>query len=137
MSDADRTPKLYHFTCKHSARVLGHDRCQLRPNRHVLLGVELVWLTTQPRPDRVKTGLTMDTIMCDRMQFRYRVTGGAVEPWIESTIRRSVMPKSMTSAQIDEFESDRDPEHWWISTDLVPARFDWTWNPSRPIWAVP
>jgi len=123
MSDSPET--LYHFTCRHSKSDIGTSNCLLRPMiRHPLLGCKVLWLTTEASPDRLSTGLTMDRINCDRMEYRYVVTDLAnCHPWLGSPERGAVSPKVLA-----DIESLGDPDHWWITDRPVRAKFDRSWQ---------
>ena len=117
---------LYHFTCKHSKADIGTSNCLLLPMiRHPLLGCKVLWLTTEPAPEREKTGLTMNHQRCDRMQYRYVVGDlSHCRAWIGSR-ERDQAPQAVVA----DLESFGDPEHWWIADAPVKARFDRSWSP--------
>jgi hypothetical protein len=78
----------------------------------------VVWLTTEPWPDREKTGLGMSLTKCDRMTYRYRITDDTLcRPWLLSDERGSVAPDIL-----HDLEDLGDPEHWWITPGPTPAR---------------
>jgi hypothetical protein len=110
--------RLFHFTCEHGREAIGR-RGELRSRmRHPLLGCDVVWLTSESSPDRESTGLTMRTITCDRMQFRYVVgDAGKCRPWIGSR-ERDAAP----AHHLADLERYGDPEHWWIASEPVKAR---------------
>jgi hypothetical protein len=118
---------LYHFTCRHSKSDIGTSNCLLRPMiRHPLMGCKVLWLTTEATPDRESTGLTMNLQRCDRMEFRYVVTDDVerCHPWLDSQARAIANPQV-----VSDMEEFGDPEHWWITTWPVRARFDRAWHP--------
>ena len=107
----DSQPDLWHFTCEHGRRALGKRGLLIAPVRHPLLGVKVIWLTTEAQPDRERTGLTMAYTRCDRMAYRYRVLQpDRCTPWLGS-IFRAVAPL----AALVDLESFGDPENWWVS----------------------
>lgn len=114
----DNVERLFHFTCEHGWSALG-KRGRLRSQMaHPLLGCDVVWLTTEGAPDREATGLSMHTISCDRMRYRYIVTDiAACRPWLTSP-ERAVAPR----LHVQDLESFGDPEHWWITDRPVMAR---------------
>jgi hypothetical protein len=117
------TLSLYHFTCDHGRQGIG-KRGRLQPHINPLLGCKVVWLTTQALPSREQTGLTSRYLTCDRMQFRYVVSGigvAACEPWLTSSVRKAA------GAVVEDLESFGDPENWWIARRPVTARLDRTY----------
>lgn len=116
-------PVLYHFTCAHAFRRIGRQNCLLVPQvKHPLLGCKVTWLTTEAEPDRMATGLTSSILDCDRMQYRYLVTGidlSACREWLGSWERRNAPQRNVRT-----LESYGDPEHWWIADRAVRARWD-------------
>lgn len=112
---------LWHFTCDHGYAGLG-ERGLLRPNPHPLapeLG-RIVWLTSDPEPERDDVGLTSEMVLsCDRMAYRYRVThvSAACVPW--TTARGFVNAEFVKVA-----ESFGRPETWWISPLPVSVALD-------------
>lgn len=110
--------RLFHFTCDHGHDALG-NRGELRPIvEHPFLHIKVVWLTSDPWPDRESTGLGMTITRCDRMQYRYMVTDlSNCRRWLDSPER--------TGAPVDavaDLESYGDPEQWWIASEPVRAR---------------
>jgi hypothetical protein len=92
--------------------------------RHPLLGCKVLWLTTEATPDRERTGLTMDRIACDRMEYRYVVSDlSRCRPWLTSPERAAASRRA-----VEDLESLGDPEHWWITDQPVRARFDRSWQ---------
>jgi len=126
---SDKPALLYHFTCKHSKSDIGTSNCLLIPMiRHPLLDCKVLWLTTEATPDRERTGLTMDRINCDRMEYRYVVSDlSRCRAWLASIERTTALKRA-----IDDLESLGDPEHWWITDQPVRARFDRMWQLSLP-----
>lgn len=113
-----RPARLFHFTCEHGFRALGRRGRLCSQMAHPLLGCDVVWLTTEALPDRESSGLTMDTIACDRMKYRYIVTDtSACRPWLDSP-ERAAAPRR----HVRDLESYGDPEHWWVASEPVPAR---------------
>ena len=115
------TPRrLFHFTCDHGREAIGR-RGRLEPQiEHPLLGCSVVWLTTEPNPDREATGLTSRITSCDRMAYRYVVSDvAACRPWIGSPEREAVLKAG--GHTLMDLECFGDPEYWWI-TDGVQAR---------------
>lgn len=110
-----KAPRLFHFTCQHSAARIG-KRGLLHPNPHPLLDVALVWLTDLGTPDALGLGLTSRILNCDRIAFRY-VTTQRAEPW-----REFVKTRSFDSEIIRSLEADATPEHWFVSLAPVKAR---------------
>ena len=113
-----RRERLFHFTCDHGRAAIG-VRGELRPQvEHPLLHVKVVWLTSEPMPDREATGLTMRLTRCDRMAYRYVVTDlRPCRPWLDSS-ERAGAPRGAV-AVLEQFG---DPEHWWVATEPVKAR---------------
>ena len=90
-----------------------------------MLGCKVTWLTTKAAPDREATGLANNTGLapCDRMEFRYMVEDLTdCRPWLTS-LERAESPKQA----VEDLESFGDPEHWWIATKPIRARFDRSW----------
>lgn len=56
---------LMHYTCDHRIESIRRDG-MLIPNRHPLLGIDLVWMTSTTAT-RDQLGLTSYTLSCDRM----------------------------------------------------------------------
>lgn len=97
---------LYHYTCRHSAYSISHDKFILRPG---LTG--LLWLTDLDVPDRRGLGLTSNFIECDRTEFRFAVAYPVdVERWIDV---RKVAPLLLVQAL------EADPHvmltHWFLT----------------------
>lgn len=111
---------LWHFTCSHGRRGIGRVGI-VRPNRHAFLhGPPLAWFTDHPDPDRMSVGLTSETLTCDRMAYRYRVTDPAdVEPFAAWSARNP-QPLDVWSA----LTSHGDPARWFVSVVPVPVRLD-------------
>lgn len=108
---------LYHFTCLHGYKAIG-ARGMLRPSRHQLLGIDVVWLTSEPYPDREQTGLTSRYLKCDRMAYRYLVADDAAAvAWLASDERRKA-----STALVADLESYGAPEEWWICSTPLRAR---------------
>lgn len=127
MADPER---LYHYTCDHGRRDIGSSNCLLLPHMHVWLGFKLLWLTDLDDPSRESVGLTMDRISCDRLRFRYVVDSSLdlvfCRPWLDSTERGSI-ESNVAYLRALEDPNFAHPEHWWIVTRAVHARFDRTW----------
>ena len=102
---------LYHYTCRHSAYSISHDRFILRPG---LTG--LLWLTDLDVPGRRGLGLTSNFIECDRTEFRFAVADPVeIERWIDV---RKVAPLLLVQAL------EADPQvmltHWFLTA--IPQR---------------
>lgn len=108
--------QLWHFTCEHAHQEIG-KRGILLPNQHQLmprLG-PVVWLTSDPAPDRDDVGLTSSYLKCDRMAYRYRgASHPGVYPW--SDVRGQVAPPLR-----DDLERYGQPDTWWLSSGPVAA----------------
>ncbi len=111
--------KLYHFACVHSAAGIDGDGGLIRPNRHPLLGVDVVWMTADPSASAVALGLASHTIItCDRMAVRYVIdTPRDANPWSDL---RAMLPVNLART----FEAARGtrPGAWWVSTVPQSAR---------------
>jgi hypothetical protein len=108
---------LYHFTCSHGYEGIG-SRGLIRPYPHFLLGVSVLWLTSEAWPDREETGLTQSLTKCDRMAYRYRIAGAqSAVPWLESEQRKEASP-----SLVDDLERYGAPEQWWISPEPLRGR---------------
>ena len=109
--------KLYHFTCDHGREGIG-ARGELTPQGdHPFLGCRVIWLTSDPWPDRDAAGLTSDLVRCDRMEFRYVVSDlDRCRPWIGSPEREGTDPDVVA-----DLERYGRPETWWL-TDGCGAR---------------
>lgn len=103
-------PTLYHYTCQHSARNI--QQCgELRPNRHPLLRVSLVWLTEIPWPDRYALGLTSSWLSCDRTEVRVQITPTqAITHWPTWAARHHI-----PAALLDALGDGAHPDRWWVS----------------------
>lgn len=116
-------PALWHFTCRHGAKRIGRGNALLVPQGgiHPVAGwPPLLWFTVLAEPDREATGLTSETISCDRMEHRYAVGPGSVcVPWLASPWRAST-----ASGLLADLEDYGDPEHWWVADRAVKARWD-------------
>lgn len=126
------SPQLWHFTCWHAHRRI--QRTALRPllvpqPPHPMTGLPpLLWLTTEPAPDREETGLTMHTIQCDRMDFRYlALRTSRCVPWTGSEFRKAANPAWLAGIESPE----HDPEHWHVTDMPVPVRWDRAWSLAR------
>jgi hypothetical protein len=110
--------RLFHFTCQHGADALG-GRGELRPMvRHQGLGIDVVWLTSEPWPDREATGLTSRLTSCDRMAYRYVVTDvDRCRPWLDSPERATADPRVV--ADLERYGA---PEQWWITPGVRARR---------------
>lgn len=104
--------RLYHYCCRCSAQQIT-NRGFLRPSGASFFGVDLVWLTDRPVPDRAGLGLTSHTLKCDRLERQYIVDGadGEVEPWLTSDARQRLRRDD----GLREFEEGHCPETWWIA----------------------
>ena len=112
--------RLFHFTCEHGHQALGNRGFLVPQIEHPYLHIKVSWLTTEETPDRTRTGLGMTFTRCDRMQYRYVVSGLAVElcrPWPTSPERAGAQATAVW--MLEEYG---DPEHWWITDEPVPAR---------------
>ena len=113
--------QLYHYTCAHSVNGIRRDG-KLRPNRHPLLDMELVWLTDMEVPDLYALGLTSHLIRCRRTEFR-AVCGdvGALHwPVLARELRRLHGDMRSGVAALESAVGVR-PMHWWVSTGPVPV----------------
>jgi hypothetical protein len=118
---------LYHFTCKDGHRQIGRHNALLRP----LSLWRVVWLTELAEPDFEATGLGSVTLKCDRRQYRYMVTDVRdCRRWLGSPERVRTAPEFVRL-----LEEYGDPEHWWISSEPVPAMWDASWR--APVIAIP
>lgn len=122
---AEHQPKcLYHFTCAHGRKDIGSSNCLLLPHLHPWLGSKVLWLTSEAKPDRQRTGLTMNLQTCDRMAFRYVVSDPSLcRAWLKSYERGLLKPNLLA-----DLEEHGDPEHWWISSIPLRARLDREWK---------
>lgn len=114
---AEVTPTLWHFTCAHARERIG-KRGTLTPNRHPLLPElpGMVWLTSDPCPERESVGLTSTRLKCDRLEYRYRVLDSDVAvPWC--VVRRKVRPELALM-----LDYGRTPETWFVSFKPVKVR---------------
>lgn len=133
---------LWHFCCGHSAAAICNDTADagraviLRPPLHtpdpcmVLYGrpmlarrpgARLLWLTDDPRPERMAVGLTSETIACDRMEFRF----GPIDAFRS---RAHWWPNFADENEADqEWRSDLErfgnPAAWWVTLSpvVIPA----------------
>lgn len=120
--------RLYHYTCRDMARLIG-TRGHLKPRpQPVLGGIALVWLTTDVRPSRASLGLERHTLPCDRMAVRYVDLAAAdyraVAWWPD--VRRHFHP-----AAVDELEHGAPghrPDLWWITAQPVAVHRDRRWH---------
>lgn len=127
----DAVPTLYHFTCSHfelPIRAIG----AVIPHRHPFFPTlgPVAWFTSEERPDRFRVGLTSDTLACDRMAHRFRVTEpGSCLPWAEvRDLMRDVGLTAGTPWQpgfdaetLRSFEYGRAVFSWWVSPVAVPV----------------
>ncbi len=118
--------RLYHFTCDHGYRKIGRYNALLIPQGglHPVAGwPPLLWFTTLSRPDRESTGLGNVLTTCNRMAHRYEITDLThCQPWLGCFWRQKTPP-----VFLETLESYGDPEHWWVSDAVVPARWDQIW----------
>lgn len=114
-------PKLFHFTCRHSASAI--RQCgELRPHKHPWLPEPLVWLTDLTEAWREALGLTSHTLACDRTEHRFEVRDTSLAvPW--TTYRRSVILNALALEAVTGVM----PAHWWVSTVPVPV-----YSPEEP-----
>jgi hypothetical protein len=106
---------LYHFTCSHAAKSIERERW-LRPNRHVSLDHELVWLTDLDRPSIYGLGLTSTILRCDRTEWTVIVPqSDAIVSW-GSWAHEHKIGRQMR----DELEYGAMPAHWYIAELPVP-----------------
>lgn len=112
--------ELWHFTCSHGRRAIGKRGLLIPQIRHPLLGVRVIWLTTEAAPDRQATGLGMTYTTCDRMEYRYRV----LQP--ERCLRWLASPFRVVSPAdaVTDLEMYGDPEHWWVTAVPTMAALD-------------
>jgi hypothetical protein len=123
--------RLFHYTCEHSAKLLGDHEAMLLPwieivGKHRVPGTWMpgyaVWLTDMARPERHALGLTNYLVTCDRTAMRYRVVDDSwCVRWPEFARGR------LSSEQRDALELATPglrPAHWWLSLEPVPAVFD-------------
>lgn len=104
---------LYHYTCDHGADGIRREGV-IRPNRHVILGVGVVWLTDLDVPYREALGLTSHILSCDRTAHRLEV----VCPWAVWWPRYARgLPSSARWAV--ESAAGMAPVHWWVATEPV------------------
>lgn len=104
---------LYHYTCDHGSEKIARSG-ELRPNAHPLLPVPVVWLTSEPAPDRIGLGLTSTIIRCDRTAWRVRVDTEQADPWHVFARRYRI-----TRGIRDELEAGRWPMSWFVSEDPI------------------
>lgn len=121
---AGAVPPLWHFTCDHFATQIVAVGA-LVPHRHPYfpsLG-RVVWLTSQPNPERYLVGLTSDTLDCDRMAHRFRVTESDQCLWWPDVrdLMRAARQPGFDAATVRAFEYGRAPETWWLSPLAVPV----------------
>jgi hypothetical protein len=124
---------LYHFTCDHSYRHIGRYNALLIPQDiggpHPLTGLPpLLWFTDEPHPDRERTGLSSVTITCDRMAHRYIIDDwAACQSWMGSYWRGQVPADALEVLEYREAGFEPSTGHWWVSDQIVPARWDHAW----------
>lgn len=112
-------PRLYHYTCEHSAPDILRDGF-LEP--HGLPGLPpVVWLTDLDAPVVEALGLTSIMLRCDRTAWRFEVDRALVDPdmihrWVG--VRRQFPPDYVTG--LEEADGAM-PMHWWLSFDRVPV----------------
>lgn len=114
------TRELWHFTCAdHGYANLG-ERGFLLPRAHPLMPElgSVVWLTSDPYPDRDDVGLTSNLTSCDRLAYRYRIDSvSRCLPWL--AIRSKVNREWRDNA-----ERYGAPETWFISREKIAATLD-------------
>jgi hypothetical protein len=121
---AGAAPALFHFTCDHFwldilavGALVGH--------RHPLFPTlgPVVWFTTEREPDRYRVGLTSDTLTCDRMAHRFRVTEDRdCLPWIDvRELMLAAWQPGFDRKTLHAFEFGRAPHTWWLSPSPVPV----------------
>lgn len=127
-------PELYHYTCHCGRQGIGNTGLAKPMRMHSPDAVarcpeewrwltELVWFTSQVRPDAVALGLTRETIQCDRTRWRYRVTDATgVRPW--KAVARD-LPRNAWQLTV----GDHRPGLWWVADRPVPVVLDA--NPRR------
>lgn len=119
---------LYHYTCRDHGRAALGRVGRLIPHRHPVLGCSLIWLTGLEDPgDGRGLGLTSAWIGCDRVEYRYRVTGAQlrhVRPWLESPARavRARTADGRKRLAVLEMEGTAEPWHWFVSEVPLVAR---------------
>ena len=72
---------LYHYTCVHAAPRIRDDALLKVNPQPLLAGLPVVWLTDLDVPDWAGLGLTMETISCDRGEFRFAVDTDRAVHW--------------------------------------------------------
>lgn len=123
---------LFHFTCDHGRRALGDGPAVLLPLRQwapqvaarfdpdVACLAEIVWMTPAAAPDRAALGLTARYAVCDRTQFRYRVTDpAAARPYLECWAELVPRPVHLSLCR----SAGARPGLWWVATDPVPVEY--------------
>lgn len=105
----------YHYTCLHAAAKIRVRGNVLRPMPQLYIpGPPIIWLTDLDFPLRHELGLTRTWLVCDRGEVRFTVHPDAestVEPW-----PRYARTHRVPIALRNEFEADRLPAHWYVST---------------------
>ena len=115
-------PRLWHFTCRHSAMRIG-DRGLLRPLADLVptpipwTGV-LVWLTDDIDATTRSLGLTSHTLDCDRSEVRYRTSGP------HQAIHWPALRHQFPTDDVQALERNRSPLTWWVSPKPVGVRVD-------------
>lgn len=122
-------PELWHWTCVHSAEEIGQAGWllpislrapELVADFHPLAVwmADLVWLTDDPGATRGDLGLTSETLGCDRMAHRYRVTeAGAAARWLEVLRAGTLAVPRIARTQLHAWPAQ--PGSWWISREPV------------------
>lgn len=108
--------RLWHFTCDHGHDAIG-TRGLLQPNQHPMMPDlrPVVWLTSDPSPDREAVGLSSSFISCDRMAYRYRVV-----PPYDAHAWEDVSMLAPDAVRRD-LERFGDPGSWWLCAYPVQA----------------
>jgi len=104
------TVKLWHRTCGHRIEQILADG-ELRPQKHVMLGYKMIWLTPMPWADRDALGLSSNTLACDRMEYLLEVVDPhQVAPW-------SAVKQTMDRVAVRYLEATRGarPDYWWVT----------------------
>lgn len=113
------TRELWHFTCDHGRKGIGEHGI-LQPHQHILLPslLPVVWLTSNARPARDDVGLTSQTLSCDRLAHRYRVTDSRLTvAWSAIRARHAAIAPDVVA----DLERYGEPSTWWLSFGPIRA----------------
>lgn len=102
--------RLYHYTCSHSQPQISKEGV-LIPGKDGFL-----WLTDLDAPMRDALGLTSNTLICDRTEYRFEVETEKAVHWKD--VRR-VLP-DWYRALLEEAPGAM-PMHWWMATEEIPV----------------